>query len=201
VKLNKSHIINKEEEQLYIQKLKRGDELALEYFFNKYYKYLVVTAYKILHDDFMAKDIVQDVFFHLWEKRSSWEIIDIKSYLRRAVYNKSIDVIRKKKRKGGWTEEITDIDHPQESSNIMENIEANELQEKINKAIDSLPDRCRTIFCLSRFENLSHKEIASQLDISVKTIENQITKALKIMRKHIYTAELLLLFIMKIFGL
>jgi len=123
----------------------------------------------------------------------------MKPYLRRSVYNKSIDEIRRKSRQGGWTAEINDIDHPKEPSSVVEDLEATELQVKINEVIASLPDRCRTIFCLSRLENLSHKEIASQLDISTKTIENQITKALKIMRNQIYTIDLLMLFFIYIF--
>lgn len=201
MKVNPKHIINKEEEKLYIQKLKNSDDKALEYFFNQYYKYLVVTAYNILHDDFRAKDIVQDVFFRLWEKRAELKIQDMKPYLRRAVYNKAIDHIRKIKRQGGWTEEITDISHPVVSRTVLDEIAGKELQQRINKAINLLPNKCKTVFCLSRLENLSHKEIAAQLDISVKTIENQMTKALKIMRKHLLSIVIIVIFLLNIIDL
>jgi len=178
-----------QKERAHFLKMKNGDESGLEYFFHKYYKYLVVTTYNILGDDEMAKDIVQTVFFNFWNKRKELDIINIKAYLRKSVYNKSIDEIRKKNRKGGWTEELNESIHIEKSYSVQQNLEVEELQEKINRAISQLPDRCRTIFCLSRLENLSHKEIAKELDISVKTIENQMTKALKLMRKYIYPVK------------
>jgi len=196
--MNKDNLdINQNEEHIQLQKMKMDDESALEYFFTKYYKYLVVTAYNILHEDAKAKDIVQEVYLKFWNKRQELKIQQVKPYLRRAVYNKCIDDIRKQK-KQGTTEEITEINHPQISSSIINQLEVEELQNRINKAIDLLPNRCRTIFCLSRLENLSHKEIAEQLDISTKTIENQITKALKIMRKHINIIYLLIIILYKL---
>jgi len=169
------------EEQGWITLLATDDERGLELIFNKYYKYLVVTAYNYLKDDEAAKDLVQDVFFRFWEKRSTISIdTSLKAFLRRSVVNKSIDEIRKKRIR--WDEEITDANAPVERSNIQRVLETSELQSIIDKAIDSLPERCRVDFSLSRLEQKSHKEIAEALGISTKTIENQITKALKVIR-------------------
>lgn len=171
-------------EKEWLTALQQGSHSALEAIFDSYYRYLVVTAYKLIHDDQKAKDLVQDVFFNLWVKREEINIQgSLKSYLRRAVVNRTIDDIRKNKR---MVREEEVSDHRQQisdSPSADQILAAQDLQVTINKAIETLPDKCRTVFAMSRFENLSHKEIAEQLQISTKTIENQITKALKIIRQ------------------
>lgn len=170
------------EEKDWLKLLAEGDEQALQLIFNRYYKYLVVTAYNILHDDEQAKDMVQEVFFDLWRKRTEVKVQgSLKPYLRRAVVNRAIDAWRSKKRGGTW-EEITDHNYEAQETSAQQHLEAADLKRVINLAVDSLPERCRQVFALSRFEDLTHREIAERLDISVKTIENQMTKALRIIR-------------------
>ena len=182
------------EEKQWLGMLVNGEEEGLSLIFNKYYKYLVITGFKIIHDDHRAKDIVQDVFFKLWENRAKLNIqSSLKSYLRKAVSNKCIDHIRKNK-KIHWKEDLENSSIPDAYNSIIEEMEASELQKIINEAIQKLPNRCREVFSLSRFENMSHKEIAVELDISVKTIENQITKALKFIRKAVHSVNILLFF-------
>ena len=170
------------EEHEWLQLLRQDDEKGMQLIFDRYYKYLVVTACNVLGDDHKARDLVQDVFFEFWKKRETLELTtSLKAYLRRAVVNRSISEIRKRKR-------VELSDSPGEEGTIqreasaLQELEAEDLQRVINRAIDTLPAGCRRVFALSRFENLSHKEIAAKLDISVKTIENQITKALKVLR-------------------
>lgn len=170
------------DEKALLQLLRDDDEKGLRLIFDQYHKYLVVTAYNVLKDDARAKDLVQDVLFDLWKKRDELKLVgSLKSYLRRAVVNRCIDDLRSKKRLG-QTEEITDFNQPSELASAQEKLEGADLQTVINQAIDSLPERCRAVFALSRFEELSHKEISEKLGISTKTIENQMTKALKILR-------------------
>ena len=174
---------DKSEDKDWLAQLLQDDEKGLQSIFDRYYKYLVVTAFKVVNDDHQARDIVQDVFFDFWKKRAQHNInISLKAYLRRAVVNRSIDFLRKKKRIG-TSEEITDYNQPSNTASIQDILETNDLQSALHAAIDGLPERCRQVFSLSRFEDMSHKEIAAKLDISVKTIENQMTKALKILRK------------------
>lgn len=169
------------EEQSWLRMMASDDQRAMELIFNRYYKYLVVTAYNYLKDDNLAKDLVQDVLFKFWEKRSSLSIdTSLKAFLRRSVVNKSIDELRKKRIK--WEEEVTDANAPIATDNIDRQLETSELEKVIHKAIDSLPEKCKLVFSLSRFENMSHGEISEALGISKKTIENQITKALKVLR-------------------
>ena len=170
------------EEKEWLQSLKAGKESALQNIFKHYYKYLVVTGYNITGDNEKAKDLVQDVFFELWKKRDRIDIqSSLKSYLRRAVVNRSLNYIKSQKR-FDFGEENFDKQTPDKAVSAQKKLEAEDLKVAINNAIDSLPTKCKAIFILSRFEKLSHKEIAAKLDISTKTIENQITKALKIVR-------------------
>ncbi|MEM1215974.1 MAG: RNA polymerase sigma-70 factor [Bacteroidota bacterium] len=166
----------------WVQRLRTGDEQALEWLFSQYYRYLVVSSYNILQDDARAKDLVQDVFFKLWNQRASLtDITNVKAYLRRAVVNKSIDEVRRNKRislRDEWHEDTsrgTTIGADDE-------LAAQDLKTVIHAAIERLPERCRLIFSLSRFEQLPQKEIAEQLGVSIKTVENQMTKALKLIR-------------------
>lgn len=168
-----------DEKELLLQ-LKAGKQTAFDELFRRYYKYLVVIAFRYVKEDHAAKDMVQEVFLDVWKRRGAIEIQDVKAYLRRAVINGCLSTIRKNKRLS-YEEDpaATTLDQQSKVDNIYE---YKELEGIINEAIDSLPDRCREVFKLSRQENLSHKEIAAQLSISTKTIENQMTKALKVIR-------------------
>lgn len=186
-------------DQTILSLLHANDEQAMEHIFDTYYSYLVTTAYHVLMDQHQAKDLVQDVLFHFWTKRDSLTIESgLKSYLRRSVVNRSIDQIRRKKR-FGVAEEITDYNQASTEVSTQELLETSDLQSVVMAAIDSLPERCKLIFSLSRFEDMSHQEIADQLDISKKTIENQMTKALKTIRKAIQHYKDLAIFIIASF--
>lgn len=179
------------EEKDWLKALKEGKESALKQIFNHYYKYLVVTAYNITSDNDKAKDLVQDVFYEIWKKREQISVeLSLKSYLRRAVVNRSLNFIKTRKR-FDFGDENLDAQTPDREISAQRKLEAADLQAAVNEAIDSLPPKCKAIFMLSRFESLSHKEIAAKLEISTKTIENQITKALKIVRAAVKAYNLL----------
>ncbi len=184
------------EEKEWLQALKAGKEIALQKIFNHYYKYLVVTGYNITGDNEKAKDLVQDVFFELWKKREQLDIqSSLKSYLRRAVVNRSLNYIKTQKR-FDFGDENFDAQTPDQAFSAQKILEGQDLKSALNAAIDSLPTKCKAIFMLSRYEKLSHKEIATKLDISTKTIENQITKALKIVRTAVEKYDTLGLFLL-----
>ena len=179
--------------------LRADDERAMERIFEEYYSYLVTTAYHVLMDQHQAKDLVQDVLFHFWSKKETLTIESgLKSYLRRSVVNRSIDQIRRKKR-FGVAEEITDYNQASTDVSTQEMMETSDLEGAIMAAVNSLPERCKLIFSLSRFEDMSHQQIADQLDISKKTIENQMTKALKTIRKAIQQYKDLAIFVFAYF--
>ncbi len=164
-----------------IDKLKLGDKAAFDELFRAHYKYLVVIAHKYLHDKDGARDIVQDVFLDIWKRRKQLNIDQsAKFFLRRAVINKCLARKRKSDRITINTE-LVSIDQRGDNSTSNQ-VDFNDINDFVNDIIKSLPDRCREVFILSRKKEMSHKEIAAQLNISTKTIENQMTKALKIMR-------------------
>jgi len=163
-----------------VEAIKADDEKAYRMLFDRYYKYLLVTAYAYVKDENTIRDLTQDVFFEIWKKRKSLNISNVKPYLRRSVINKALNYIKAQRMDFEETDESFDLPEP---SKVQQKLEADELQEVVNKAVESLPERCRVVFALRRYEELSLKEIAAKLDISPKTVENQLTKAMKILRR------------------
>jgi RNA polymerase sigma-70 factor, ECF subfamily len=161
-------------------RVKSGDAGAYEILFRKYYAGLCLFAKQYTLDMSLAKEVVQDLFLYLWEYRRELAIhTSVKSYLYRAVRFNSI---RKHENERKW---IIPMDMLPESDDgdFFDNMEYAELQEKILDAIESLPEQCQKIFKLSRFEQMKYAEIATHLNLSVKTIEAQMSKALKIVQQ------------------
>lgn len=163
-----------------LQQLRANDKAALKGIFDEYYDTVFHAVYRIVSDKNTAEDLSQDVFMRLWEKRHQITINGpIGAYIRRMAINEGLGYLRKHKKYG--IEEIQDQHSPLTSSGEDVYMDG-ELEEQIQRAIATLPPRCKAVFILSRFEELSYKEIGLQLEISPKTVENQISKALKIMR-------------------
>ncbi|PKP00287.1 MAG: RNA polymerase sigma-70 factor [Bacteroidetes bacterium HGW-Bacteroidetes-8] len=167
--------------------LKDGKEEAYEYIFLKYYTNLYSYAFRILNNESDTKECIQSTFCHLWDIRKSLNINDsLKSYLYRSVYNGCIDIIRKKRVLEKYEEKgFLDI----YMYGVVQNPEAeiklqgSETRKAVQNSINSLPERCREIFIRCRVMGYSHAEIASSLNISVKTVENQMTIALTKLRE------------------
>lgn len=164
--------------------LQRGDESALRCIFDWYYRALLTDAYRLTANKEIARDIVQEVFVEIWKKRERIAVqLSVKAYLRKSVLNRSLNYLRTRHRL------VLDLpddlpEQPDESpQRLADLLETEEIEAKVRHAIETLPEKCRIIFVLSRFEKMSHKAIASELDISVKTVENQITKAIKTLRE------------------
>lgn len=169
-------------DQLVIR-MKLGDEQAFELFFRKYYVQLCAFANKFLNDPEEAREIVQDVFAQIWEGRDE---IDpersMKSYVFMITQNRSLNKLRRKKVESLYTEiyKLVYIEHLEFSP--VECLTAREMEDQIVQSISKLPTECRKVFELSRIEGLKYKEIAFNLHISVKTVEAQMSKALRILR-------------------
>lgn len=155
------------------------DRQSFELLFRQYFPVLMNFSLKYLSNEDDAREVVHNVFINLWEKRDSVDSSSsLKSYLFSAVHNRSLNMIRDRKK-------FSDDTVPEEFSeeNAQSLLEKTELEEKIREVIDSLPEKCREIFEMNRFEGLKYNEIAKKLKISVKTVENQMSKALKILRE------------------
>ena len=161
--------------------LNNSDEKVVRLLFDEYYEYLCKSIYRVVPDASVAEDIVQEVFMELWKKRENIRITtSVKAYLRRSALNRALNYLRKNKVRFEEEDQIPDMGMQDVSGQT--NLEVMELKDRIHGIIDELPERCRIIFGMSRFEEMSYKEIAEALEISVKTVENQMSKALKILR-------------------
>ena len=161
------------------------DKKSFELLFKEYFKQLCFFARKFVSDEDASREIVHDVFINLWEKRDS---IDpdksIKSYLFTSVNNRCLNYLRDNKK---FNKDIENVEDIKEISNtdFSNKVEEAELQNKINDSINRLPDKCKSVFIKSRFEGLKYNEISEKLGVSVKTVEAQMSKALKILREEL----------------
>ena len=162
--------------------IRKGNIRFFETAFKSHFKGLHAYAYTILKDEALAEEMVQNVFYKIWEKREQLNIqSSLKAYLYKSVYHESLNHVRQQQVKSAY--QTYAMHHTTESSNDSEHkIGLQELEERLRLALNELPEQCRTIFQLSRFNELRYREIADQLNLSVKTVENQMGKALRILR-------------------
>lgn len=172
-------------EQQQLQALAAGDITAFEMIFRTNYQPLCNYAYTFLQDKEEAEEIVQSTFLSVWEKKETLSIrTAVKPYLYAMVRNACLNVIKHEKIKQKHVvEEMAIGVHSHES--VSQAVASSELESKIQEAMEKLPEKCRLVFKLSRFEELKYAEIAEQLSISIKTVENHMGKALKIMREQL----------------
>jgi RNA polymerase sigma-70 factor, ECF subfamily len=163
--------------------LAKRDKVAFEQVFKTHFKNLHAYAFTILKDEAEAEEMVQNVFFKLWERNESLTITGtITAYLYRAVHNESLNFLKHEKVKSKHKMHVA-YTMKSETDNASRKVLSRELEFKLREALNELPEQCRTVFQLSRFEEMKYREIAEQLDISVKTVENQMGKALRILRQ------------------
>ena len=173
-------------------------EVKFEEMFKEHFSSLCYFARKYLSDLDSSKEIVHKVFISIWENRENFDFYKpSKSYLFTAVYNRCMNHLRDNN-KFRSDDSLNRPDITPIESDSSENIEAAELESQIWQTINSLPERCRVIFVLSRFEGKKYAEIAGKLNISVKTVETQMSKALEILRDNLKDyLHLFILFILK----
>jgi len=167
-----------------IEGIRAGRESAFRELFSSYYRPLSVFALKYVGDLESAKEIVQDFFVHLYQNRQSLTIrSSLKSYLFQSVRNKSLNHIKQIQTR---KKHLDQYESEQEGTvNIENKIIETELEHQIFNIVENLPPQCKNIFTLSRVEGLSNKEIAEKLGISKRTVETQISNALKALRNKI----------------
>jgi RNA polymerase sigma-70 factor (ECF subfamily) len=170
-----------EREQL--ERLRAGDEIAFDTIFRAYYGPLVGLVQGILQERALAEEIVQDVMLELWRRRDALTVKDsLKAYLFQASRNRALNHIRHRKveeRAVAWMDTAATAPSTAHAALVQQEIDAS-----LQAALRELPDRCREVFELSRVHGLKYSEIATTLGISVKTVESQMGKALRVLRSH-----------------
>jgi RNA polymerase sigma-70 factor (ECF subfamily) len=178
------------------------DQDSFKALFQQYYGPLCRLAYPLVHHQEVAEDVVQDVFLTLWEKRFRIVIqSSVKAYLYKACVNASLNYL--KKQRSGAARRLVRVPPDELETRLEthnqteEDIHYRALDEELMKAIDRLPPRCKTAFLLSRLQEMSYREIAEVMEISVKGVEYQMSIALEKLRKELgpYLRELLVLLI------
>jgi RNA polymerase sigma-70 factor (ECF subfamily) len=191
--------MNPEEEYIW-RSIQQKNGRAFEKYYKEHYKGFFLVAVNYLKDPGRAEEVVNDVFLRLWQSPDTLQIeSSLKSYIYRAVINRSLNELSKNKRDLRHQKELT---HRPEETVEIKGIEDNELKISLYKAIDQLPDQCRKVFQMSRFEELKQQEIADRLGISIKTVKNHITHALKQLNKTLgewHSLPLWILFLRKLF--
>ncbi len=195
------------EDDFILSQLRKGDEAAFKYIFDRHYEYCCRFANQILHDVSLSEEIVDDVIFYLWEHHDDLaEIYSLRSYLSRAVRNRCLNEINSAHNRN--ERRLNDVT-PAESLNFLESVFRDddnpldgllfsELERKIDACIEELPKECKTVFVKSRYEHKKQDEIARELHISVNTVKYHIKNALAFLRRrmknYLYYAFLYLIF-------
>lgn len=171
----------------WVQSVRQGDSTAFEALFLTYYERLARFAYGYVKTRSAAEEVVQDVFLNIWSQRGRWAVQGaLRTYLYAATRNRALNRLRRSQLEQRWADGVLDNDDVvavvPRSPQANERVELAELDEAIRQAIDQLPPRCRETFVLSRQHHLSYEQIAQVMEISVKTVQEQIARALRSLR-------------------
>ncbi len=183
-----------------ISQIRKGDRTAFDELCRRYYAMLVSYARLFLKDDW-AEDVVQDVFYNVWQHRERLdEANSLYKYLMKSVYNRSINYLDKMHRaddyRSYYQERIAGVGsfyYSPDNSPIIRKLYSDDLRQSLNAAIESLPPKCREVFRLSYIEDKTNREISDLLGISQSTVENHMYTALKQLRNKLSKEELILL--------
>ncbi|MCB0687789.1 MAG: RNA polymerase sigma-70 factor [Saprospiraceae bacterium] len=187
-------MINLDTEAL-ISRLAASEQLAMKEIFHHFFPLVFKKIFVIVRQKELSEDLAQEVFLKIWRKREKLEIQQsLEGYLAKMAYHEALAHLRKK------TTEVQAVENEQLENVMMSDghleIESMELQDRIELIIKGLPPRCRGVFMLSRYEGKSYKEIGDLMNISVKTVENQMGKALGILRHELQ--DLLIIFLLSL---
>ncbi|TRX60618.1 RNA polymerase sigma-70 factor [Fulvivirga sp. M361] len=171
--------------------LAQGNRVAFNQVYDRYWKRLYGYAFNILRCPGLTEDVLQDVFLKIWENREITKITMLETYLFSATRNKAISLIRKTKFTDFQEKLIESLSLPPKAE---QQLQWHDLKKEIELATDYLPPRCKEIFHMSRFEQLSIVEISENLGISNRSVENQLSLALKHLRKYLNKSSLIIFF-------
>ena len=174
-------MISSDERNL-IEALKQSDRSAINTIFLKYHSLLCRISFRIVNDAEEAKDVVQEVYIKLWRNRKEISIsYSLEAYLKRAVINTSLNHVERKKKFTFLDPHAPIVKH---AENVVDQQQSfDELSSRVDRAIGNLPLRTKAVFTLIRFEEMTYQEVSENLDISVKAVEKEMMKALKLLRE------------------
>ncbi len=170
-----------ENQKLLINALQNRQEKALEKIFNSYWKRLYLYAHSFVDDHQVAQDLVQEIFISLWEKTETVKIEQIEAYLFRGVKYRAINYVKLEKRKV-FSEQV--LEARPAVDGVKEHMDFLESEELFLTTMGKLPNKCRRVFYLSRVQGYNNKEIALEMDISIRTVETHISNALRLFKLH-----------------
>lgn len=177
-----------------IKGIAKGEEQAFKYLFDSYYQLLVTFAFRYVQDLDTARNIVQEVFVVLFEKRTEIHIhTSLKSHLYQSVRNRALNLIKREKMQREHHGRI--MDERVETVEHYEDWMVDELENRIGVVVDKLPLQCRKIFRMSRRDGIPNADIAQELSISKRTVETQISKALRKIREDLLKNGYLSIFV------
>lgn len=173
------------EEKKLLKKIRAGETVAYRFLFEEYYGWLCNYVYKLSGNQELAEDLVQECLLSIWEKRRTLIITSsIKNYLFRSCHNQFLMHLRKQKKNEDLLNSIrwsTVFEVYQENATL---VQKQDQLDRLHSLLNKLPPRCKEVFIKGKLEDLKYKEIALEMGISVKTVENQMSKALSFLRQH-----------------
>lgn len=178
-------------ELLNFENLKSGNEKAFEYFFNKYYSHILGFCIQFIYDKPQSSGITQDAFLNLWLNKGKIEKVSgVESFLYTYAKSKCLNAIRHNQVKERYksktlNEKERELDFDILNSINFDTLALSELEDLISKSIENLPEKTKVIFLKKRFENKKNQDIANELNVTIKTVEAHMTKALKILRQNL----------------
>lgn len=184
---------NTDKGKVWTEAVRRGNKQAFEELFKEYYFLLTRFAWRSVKSKAIAEELVQDVFAQIWEERTTWAPSgSVKAWLYKAVKHRSLDHLKHQKVRQQYDPQWMD----QYSNPIIEfedDYREKQIREALQRAIEELPPRSRMTYKLHRLDGLTYQEIAQVMDISVKTVESQMTRTLKMLRNRLSNLLALLL--------
>jgi RNA polymerase sigma-70 factor (family 1) len=173
------------DEELFIA-IKHDERKAFDILYRRYWALVYKQAFSYLHDPDACAEIVNDIFLNIWLKRKDLNIIKFEGYLTAAARYRVYNILKaKKSNKITYIEDYEHLASLNTDNNVGEvNINTHEIHHQLSHLLNQLPERCKEIFLLSRMSHLTNTEIASKLSVSKRTVENQISLAVKYLRRH-----------------
>lgn len=181
-------------DEILLNLIKEGDLNSFNILFERYWKKLYATVYSVCSDNEICSEIVHDIFLNLWLRREKLEIGNFKGYVTASARYHIYRHLKNVAKSSLEYREVLEFGNQVAVNEGENNIRYRELEKKVEEELEELPSRCREIFTLSRMEQLSNDEIAARLDISKRTVENQLTHALRHLRLSMKQFLIFLLF-------